>query len=250
MSDKQGAAIRRPSISFVDDAQTSKTGFERRQSIWQAARKSIYPRRMSHAMSQGSRRSSQDNTYHRIKLQNTYRTEPEENEKFKPEKLQTKLYEVLEELLKNRTYDPSKCGQLTKLVSQEIMKEARFQLNSASPRYKLISHVVITDAKGQDIRYGSRCLWDSNSDNVASVTSNQKLLTVQIIFKIQKDLCKNYCFFHCIDDQLVPFENLIRKITGPSKGLFESINEGLGDEVDFVVRGLVYLLAVTTSTGI
>lgn len=168
MADKP--PMRRPSISFVDDAQTSKTGFERKQSIWQAARKSIYPRKMSHAFSQGSRRSSQDMGFSRVKLQNTYRTQPEENEKFKPEKLESKLYEVLEELLKNRIYDPNKCGQLTKLVSQEIMKEARFHLNSTSPRYKLVSHVVITDAKGQDIRYGSRCLWDSNLDNVANVS--------------------------------------------------------------------------------
>lgn len=185
MSDKPGGAVRRPSISFVDDAQVSKTGFERRQSIWQTARKSIYPRRMSHALSQGSRRSSQDTSYPKTIYQNTYRTEPDEDEKFKPNKLESKMYQVLEKNLKNKNYDASTCGHLTKMISQEIMNLAKFELFTKHPRYKLISHVVITEAKGQDIRYGSRCLWEGNFDNVASVNfTNEKIYAAVSLFGI------------------------------------------------------------------
>ncbi|CAF0723453.1 unnamed protein product [Brachionus calyciflorus] len=190
MSDKPTVPQRRPSISFQEDSpqinkQHTGGGSDRRQSMWQGARKSIYSRRLSQAMSYGSRKSSQDIIYPKIRLQNTYRMEPNEDETFKAHKLEPKLYETLESLLKNRVYDANKCALWSKEISQEILKEAKYQMNSSSPRYKIVAHVIIGEAKNQDIRFGSRCLWDNNLDNVASVVyKNNGLYAVATLFAI------------------------------------------------------------------
>lgn len=186
---------------------SSSHSSERRQSIWNAPgaagaggagstgsmpRKSVYQRRMSYAHSQGSRKSSQDLSagggagYSRIRLANTYRTEPNsDQEKFKPFKLEPKLYAVLEEALKEKKYDPNKSAQLTKELSQIVMRETRLLMNASSPRYKLVSHVLVGEMKNQDIRHGSRCLWDNNLDNFVSVVyKNSSLFAVATVFAL------------------------------------------------------------------
>lgn len=126
-------------------------GTERRQSNWNqgnAPRRSIYNKRLSISLSHSSRKSSQDQTFTRIKYQNTYRTEPEENAKFLAYKFEPKIYSLLEEALKNKKYDPSKAESLSKELSQDILRETRNWVTTLSPRYKLIAHVVIGESNG------------------------------------------------------------------------------------------------------
>jgi hypothetical protein len=181
-------ALMKKRQSQVGTLNSSVNPGERRQSIWNIPRKSLYQRRMSYSLSQGSRKSSQDlgPGYPRIRLQNTYRTEPNsEQEKFKPYKLEPKLYAALEEALKDRKYDQNKTSALTKELSQIIMRETRLLMNNSSPRYKLVSHVLIGEMKNQDIRHGSRCLWDNNLDNLVSVVyKNNSLFAVATIFAV------------------------------------------------------------------
>lgn len=173
-------------------AQSLNNSMDRRQSIWNPnnsqPRKSVYQRRMSYALSQGSRKSSQDLStgYPRIRLQNTYRTEPNnDQERFKPYKLEPKLYNVLEDHLKEKKYDANKTAQLTKELSQLVMRETRLLMNNSSPRYKLVSHVLVGEMKNQDIRHGSRCLWDNNLDNYVSVVyKNSSLFAVATVFAL------------------------------------------------------------------
>lgn len=182
-------------------SQFLNSSMERRQSIWNAnnsggaggsnsqPRKSVYQqRRMSYALSQGSRKSSQDLStgYPRIRYQNSYRTEPNsEQERFKPYKLEPKLYNVLEDHLKDKKYDAAKTAQLTKELSQLVMRETRLLMNQSSPRYKLVSHVLVGEMKNQDIRHGSRCLWDNNLDNYVSVVyKNSSLFAVATVFAL------------------------------------------------------------------
>ncbi|CAM9219843.1 unnamed protein product, partial [Hapterophycus canaliculatus] len=37
-------------------------------------------------------------------------------------------------------------------------------------RYKYVVQVVIGEQRGEGVRMGSRCFWDSDTDNVASET--------------------------------------------------------------------------------
>ncbi len=55
---------------------------ERRQSQWNTNKRSLFGRRFSQSMSYGSRKSSQDLMVTKIRYQNTYRIEPDENTRF------------------------------------------------------------------------------------------------------------------------------------------------------------------------
>ena len=158
---------------------------ERRQSVWNQSRKSIYPRRLSHSMSHSSRKSSQDlQAVPRIRYQNTYRMGPDDATKFQPYKIEPKLYAYLEHALKDKKYEASRSAILTKELSQNIMLETRNAM-AANSRYKLVSHVVIGEMQGQDVRFGSRCLWDTNQDNMVSVVyKNGSLYVVATVFAI------------------------------------------------------------------
>ena len=124
---------------------------ERRQSIWNQSnmpRKSVYNKRLSFSLSHSSRKSSQDVTFQRDRYQNTYRTEPEENAKFKAYKLEPKIYSLLEETLKDAKYEAHKADRLSKDLSQDILRETRNCASTFSSRYKLVAHVVIGESGG------------------------------------------------------------------------------------------------------
>jgi len=131
----------------------SDSSYERRNTVFKkGARKSIHPsmgggdggKRNSVTV---SRKSSQDLGFPpKIKLQNTYRIAPEEHEKFKPFKIEPRVYEILEKALKDQKYDHSRVDRQTKELTQEIMREARSSILSS--RYKVVSHVAIGEFKG------------------------------------------------------------------------------------------------------
>lgn len=142
-------------------------------------------RRLSYSMSHSSRKSSQDLGYPRVRLQNTYRMEPVDSDKFKPYKIEPKIYALLEQTLKNKKYEANKAASLSKELSQEMMRETRLIMNANSMRYKLVSHVVVGEMNGQDLRVGSRCLWDNNLDNCVSVVyKNNSLYAVVTVYAI------------------------------------------------------------------
>ena len=132
----------------------SDSSYERRNTVFKKGpRKSIYPggnmggdggKRNSVTV---SRKSSQDIGYPpKIKMQNTYRVAPEDHEKFKPYKIEPRIYEILEKNLKDQKYDHSKLDRQTKELTQEIMIQARSSILSS--RYKVVSHVAIGEFKG------------------------------------------------------------------------------------------------------
>ena len=206
---KTNAASRR--LSFMDPpppvaaggtapstTQGGQPSDSRKQSTWnekqQASRKSLFPggggnlllnRRQSHSLSHSSRKSSHDIFPAKVKLQNTYRTEPNEDERFQAYKIEPKLFDLLKDALKGKKYSSIQSGTYAKELSQDIMRETRLLMNNASPRYKLVAHVVIGEPTGQDIRVGSRCVWDSMFDNCASVVyKNDSLFAVATVFAI------------------------------------------------------------------
>lgn len=120
-----------------------------------------------------------------------------------------KIYEILEKSLHGKKYDANKTTILSKELTQDISREARNCMIPLSPRYKLVTHVVIGEIKGlfllhlfvlilkhlidiiliknkgQDIRCGSRCLWDSNIDNMASASyKNSSIYAVGTVFAV------------------------------------------------------------------
>ncbi len=113
-------------------------------------RKSIFPggRRQSYM----SRKSSESNGFPHVKLQNTYRIELNDNEKFNQSAAEPKMQEILNEALNGQVYNPSNANILSKEISQEIMRELRNMPHVLSARYKLVSHVSIGELKGRLIQ--------------------------------------------------------------------------------------------------
>ncbi|CAM9729537.1 unnamed protein product, partial [Ascophyllum nodosum] len=70
----------------------------------------------------------------------------------------------------------------TKRICDEI-KDALKEMNLA--RYKYVVQVVIGEQRGEGVRMGSRCFWDSETDNVASETYiNDSLFCVATAYAV------------------------------------------------------------------
>jgi hypothetical protein len=107
-------------------------------------RNSIVGRRLSNSFD-SRKSSSQDAAINRKLMQNTYRTEPNQDEIFQPFRLEPKIREILESSLKGKKYDSHMSPMLAKELTQDISREAHCL---ASRRYKLVTHVVVGEYKG------------------------------------------------------------------------------------------------------
>jgi hypothetical protein len=102
---------------------------------------------------------------------NTYRMEPDNENTFRPYKLQAKILEVLVEQMKDQTYDGATVNELVKDVARNVHQVIKnFQL----PRYKIITQTIIGQKYNQLLRVASRCLWDPKTDNMLSVNYEAK----------------------------------------------------------------------------
>lgn len=170
-----------PSNVVRDDIQAPLTGIVPSTAIAATAAATTVPeRRPSQAffrrlsMSMNSRKSSMFLPPN-IPRPNTYRMEPDNEYRFRPYKLQSKILEVLVEQMKDQTYNGATVNELVKDVSRSVhhlMKN--FQL----PRYKIIIQTVIGQKFDQLLRIASRCLWDPKTDNMLSVNYETKDMVV------------------------------------------------------------------------
>lgn len=71
----------------------------------------------------------------------------------------------LNEKLTGFQYDGEKCNEAAKQLSDTI----RMRLKGLGyDRYKYIVQVLIGERREQGMHFGTRCFWDSNTDNQAS----------------------------------------------------------------------------------
>ena len=114
----------------------------------------------------------------RLALENTYQLEPTPDEKFDVNKVKQaieasfRLY-----LVKQSAYNQAKCKQISKLISDDIkgrVKKLGFK------RYKYVVSVVVGQANEQGLEYASRCVWNTDTDNVATVVRQHKDMYVVV----------------------------------------------------------------------
>ena len=111
---------------------------------------------------------SSEKNEHKPKMENTYKMSPDVESRFRGTDVEEVIAQVLERQLKDRkTYCSVLAGTLSCQISQEIKDEVK---NLGLSRYRLISHVMLGQKGSQDLVSSSRCLWDSETDNYASVT--------------------------------------------------------------------------------
>lgn len=115
-----------------------------------------------------------------VKMENTYRLEPGKH--FPTSHVQGIIKDVLEGYLSEEKYEPELCRQMTKTLSEVVKARVKELM---VPRFKIICLVHIGQLSGQDMRMGSRCLWDAASDTFSSVEyKNSSLFAVGTVYAV------------------------------------------------------------------
>ena len=88
---------------------------------------------------------------------------------------------VLEEELKEKSYDCTTIPKLALTLSDRIKEKVKQIIDL--PRHKLLSFVTIGEMKDQGVRVGSRCIWNPSWDRLASASyNNHSLFAVGVVF--------------------------------------------------------------------
>lgn len=106
--------------------------------------------------------------------------------KFDASKIETVTHEMLQRVLARVTYDPQRCRTLSHDLAGQVLKRT---IGLAPKRYKLVVFVSIgslTDNPG--IQFGSRCLWDADTDQLATVRyANETLFAVVLVYGLYRE---------------------------------------------------------------
>ena len=96
---------------------------------------------------------------------------PAEGTKFAPSKVTAFVKPYLQEKMDaiDGAYDHAAAKDLALEMSKEIKERCK---ELGYTRYKLACQVVIGQVSGQGMHVASRCLWDADADNCASVSYN------------------------------------------------------------------------------
>jgi hypothetical protein len=108
------------------------------------------------------------------KYENTYRTEPVEDEKFIPKEVSDIMERALRQKLYDVTYEANTCAKLSCSLTNII--KSRIQENLDLPRYKIVINVMIGEKKEQSLQMASRCLWNEAIDRSATASFQNKTL--------------------------------------------------------------------------
>jgi len=98
-------------------------------------------------------------------MPDTYSIRPSYKDKFCPLKAKEVIKNIVEPILIDEKY------QGRTAVSQHTLDIAESVRNALkdeyTARFKIMVQVVIGEKQGQGVRMGSKCFWDSDTDNVA-----------------------------------------------------------------------------------
>ena len=124
-----------------------------------------------------------------------YHLSPDKNEKFSPAKAKTIAKDILVGELDGKVDETSvenwadfgdELENLSKDVADKIKEKCKQSLNI--PRYKILVQVTIGQKKDQGVKITSRCLWDTATDNYATVSfQNQHIWASAIVFGLYAD---------------------------------------------------------------
>ncbi|XP_033741286.1 tctex1 domain-containing protein 1-A-like [Pecten maximus] len=118
----------------------------------------------------------------KLKMENTYKIQPDPGQTFQTKMIEAISKEVMEETLDNVKYNSSLCNRLVCDISQMIKNKVR-GLNMA--RYRLVVHVFIGQSNDQSMQMASRCVWDDSTDNFSTYTyKNDSLVAVTSVYGV------------------------------------------------------------------
>jgi len=114
--------------------------------------------------------------------ENTYTIRPNFMHKFRPASAKEVIHFVLNEMLSDKRYDAEETTAWCKQISCEIKDKLKAL---GLDRYKYIVQVVIGEQRGEGVKMGCRCFWDSDTDNYAQdIFMNDTLFCVAAAFGV------------------------------------------------------------------
>ncbi|GFN94408.1 TCTEX1 domain-containing protein 2 [Plakobranchus ocellatus] len=116
--------------------------------------------------------------------QNTYIIRPNFSQKFRPINVKEMIHVVLGEMLAGKTYNAEETTSWTKDIADTIKKRLK---DMGHERYKFVVQVVIGEQRGEGVKMGCRCFWDSDTDNYAQdIFMNESLFCVAAAYGVFK----------------------------------------------------------------
>eukprot|EP01135_Chromosphaera_perkinsii_P009979 Nk52_evm14s1992 gene=Nk52_evmTU14s1992 len=113
---------------------------------------------------------------------NSYIIRPNYKNKFKPREVKTIIREYLAEKLTDYVYNADEIAQMTKDITDDL-REKLEDMNV--DRYKYVVQVVIGERRGEGVKMGVRCFWDSDTDNCAKeIFTNDSIFCVAAVFGV------------------------------------------------------------------
>ncbi|KAK3596720.1 hypothetical protein CHS0354_025018 [Potamilus streckersoni] len=113
---------------------------------------------------------------------NTYIIRPNFQHKFRPVIVKECIHTVLQEQLADKQYQADEVMEWTKKISDDIKRKLK---DMGYDRYKFIVQVVIGEQRGEGVKMGCRCFWDSDTDNYAQdIFMNDSLFCVAAAFGV------------------------------------------------------------------
>ncbi|XP_039250691.2 dynein light chain Tctex-type protein 2B-like [Styela clava] len=114
--------------------------------------------------------------------ENTYLIRPNFQHKFKPAEVKEIIHEVVKEELDGKDYDGEQVAEWV----QNIGNNTKAKLKAMGyDRYKFVVQVVIGEQRGEGVKMGCRCFWDSDTDNYAQdIFMNKSMFCVVAAFGI------------------------------------------------------------------
>lgn len=113
-----------------------------------------------------------------VQMENTYQLGPAR--RFPVATVNNILKDVLTSYLQEEKYEAELCRQMTKTISEVVKARVK---DLMIPRYKIIVLIYIGQLNDQNMRVGSRCIWDPACDTFSSYTfKNSSLFALANVY--------------------------------------------------------------------
>ena len=94
-----------------------------------------------------------------------HQIQPGYRKKASVNKMREIIRSVLDQELQGQTYNGDSATQQTKKISDEVKDRLK---GMGLDRYKYLVQVIVGEQRGEGVRVGCRCFWDSDTDACAS----------------------------------------------------------------------------------
>ncbi|CAD5121330.1 unnamed protein product [Dimorphilus gyrociliatus] len=135
-------------------------------------------------MTKGGRSSvSSKQARPQIKMENTFRLEPNDEQRFCVHRVKQPIEDSIKLFLaQTNTYNVKKCSSVCKFLADDVKRRIK---ELGYTRHKIVVNVVLGQEKQQGIEYATRCLWNIEHDNYATVTfRHNDLFAVVSVFGV------------------------------------------------------------------